>query len=92
MTARGDNRSNMFFWPTPDVPMVERGEGIYIWDAEGRRYIDASSGPQTSNIGHGNKRVAAAVAEQLAKIAYAFPHHFKNERDGMCIVGGKLRI
>ena len=79
MTARGDNRSNMFFWPTPDVPMVERGEGIYIWDAEGRRYIDASSGPQTSNIGHGNKRVAAAVAEQLAKIAYAFPHHFKNE-------------
>jgi adenosylmethionine-8-amino-7-oxononanoate aminotransferase len=79
MAMQGDNRSNMFFWPRPELPMVDRGEGIHIWDSEGRRYIDASSGPQTTALGHGNRRVAEAVAEQMAKITYAFPSHFLNE-------------
>ncbi len=79
MATVGDNRSNMFFWPRPELPMVERGEGIHIWDSEGRRYIDASSGPQTTALGHGNQRVAEAVAAQMAKISYAFPSHFLSE-------------
>jgi len=79
MAMAGDNRSNMFFWPRPELPMAATGEGIYIHDTEGRRYIDASSGPQTTALGHGNKRVAEAVAAQMAKISYAFPSHFLNE-------------
>jgi 4-aminobutyrate aminotransferase-like enzyme len=32
---------------------IARGEGIYLWDVTGRRYLDASSGPVVSNLGHG---------------------------------------
>ena len=78
MTA-ASNRSNMFFWPTPEVPMVDRGEGIYLFDRDGKRYIDASAGPQTANIGHGNKRVAEAMAAQAERVAFAFRSHFLNE-------------
>jgi adenosylmethionine-8-amino-7-oxononanoate aminotransferase len=78
--AVGDNRpSSMFFWPTPERPTVERGEGIYLWDTDGKRYIDACSGPQTTNLGHGNKRVLAAMQAQAEKVSYAFRSHFLNE-------------
>ena len=43
------------------LPIIERAEGIYMWDEEGNEYIDASSGPVVSNIGHGNRHVADAV-------------------------------
>ncbi len=51
-------------------PQAVRGEGIYIWDADGRRYIDASGGPVAVNIGHGVKEVAQAMADQAAAVAY----------------------
>ena len=60
-------------------PTVARAEGIYMWDTEGRRYIDASSGPIVSNIGHGNKRVLAAMIEQAEKVAFASRAVFENE-------------
>jgi adenosylmethionine-8-amino-7-oxononanoate aminotransferase len=77
--ASGDNQSAMFFWPLPDRQFVSHGEGIYLYDDQGRRYIDASSGPQTANIGHADPRVVAAMQEQAAKVSYAFPNHFRNE-------------
>lgn len=60
-------------------PTVARAEGIYFWDTLGRRYIDASSGPVVSNIGHGNPRVLRAMAEQAAKVAFASRTVFENE-------------
>src|SRR5260221_4740713 len=60
-------------------PTVARAEGIYMWDTAGRRYIDASSGPVVSNIGHGNKRVLAAMIEQAEKVAFASRAVFENE-------------
>ncbi len=51
-------------------PLAERGEGVYLWDAEGRRYIDGSGGAAVVNIGHGVAEVAQAMAEQAATIAY----------------------
>ncbi len=60
-------------------PIVARAEGIYMWDADGRRYIDASSGPVVSNIGHGNPRVLAAMIEQAQKVAFASRTVFENE-------------
>ncbi len=50
-----------------------------MWDTEGRRYIDASSGPVVSNIGHGNERVVRAMAEQARKVAFASRSQFENE-------------
>jgi adenosylmethionine-8-amino-7-oxononanoate aminotransferase len=63
----------------PRRPTVARAEGIYMWDTEGRRYIDASSGPVVSNIGHGNERVVRAMAEQARKVAFASRSQFENE-------------
>src|SRR5258708_14297844 len=60
-------------------PTVERADGIYMWDTDGRRYIDASSGPVVSNIGHGNPRVLAAMIEQAQKVAFASRAVFENE-------------
>jgi len=43
-----------------------------MWDEEGNEYIDASSGPVVSNIGHGNERVALAMAEQARRMDFAY--------------------
>jgi adenosylmethionine-8-amino-7-oxononanoate aminotransferase len=55
---------------------LTRGEGIYVWDNEGKRYIDGSAGPVCIGIGHGVKEVADAVAVQMAKISFAHSSHF----------------
>ncbi len=60
------------------LPMIARAEGVHMWDEAGRRYIDASSGPAVSNIGHGNARVAAAMAAQAETLDYAFPRLARN--------------
>jgi len=76
----GDNQpSAMFFWPTPERPVVSHGEGIYLWDSTGKRYIDACSGPQTTSLGHANKRVLKAMVEQAEQVSFAFRSHFLNE-------------
>ena len=51
----------------PYEPVLDRAEGIYLYDTDGNRYIDASSGPFAVNLGHGDKRVAEAITKQLAK-------------------------
>lgn len=63
----------------PRRPMVARGEGIYLWDTHGRRYIDASSGPIASNIGHANARVIEASDRQIRSVAYASRVFFENQ-------------
>lgn len=60
------------------LPRIARGEGIYMWDEAGRRYIDVSSGPVANNLGHGNVRVLAAMREQAEKVAFAFPGQFES--------------
>jgi adenosylmethionine-8-amino-7-oxononanoate aminotransferase len=69
------------FYATSNIvplPLIERASGIHMWDSEGHRYIDASSGPVVSNIGHGNARVADAMAAQAKRIEYAFARLAKN--------------
>jgi len=53
-----------------------KGEGIYLWDRDGRRYIDGSSGPICVNIGHGVKEVADAVKQQMDEVSYVHSSHF----------------
>ncbi|MEO7126770.1 MAG: aspartate aminotransferase family protein [Nakamurella sp.] len=52
--------------------IIERGEGAYIWDSNGKRYLDALSGLFVVQAGHGRKEIAAAMAKQAEKLAY-FP-------------------
>lgn len=51
--------------------VVERGEGVWLWDAAGRRYLDAVGGMWCTNIGLGRAEMAAAIAEQAQRLAYA---------------------
>ena len=53
--------------------VIDRAEGIYFWDPDGKRYIDFNSQLMSVNIGHGDKRVADAIAEQASKLAFAAP-------------------
>ena len=60
------------------MPVVERGEGVYLFDEEGNRYFDASSGPITCNIGHANPKVLEAIRNQSEKVCFASHAFFEN--------------
>jgi adenosylmethionine-8-amino-7-oxononanoate aminotransferase len=62
-----------------DYPLAVRGEGAYIFDAAGRRYLDASGGAAVSCLGHGDAQVVAALAAQAARLAYAHTSFFSSE-------------
>jgi adenosylmethionine-8-amino-7-oxononanoate aminotransferase len=51
-------------------PLIARGEGIYLFDETGKRYIDGSGGPLVVNVGHGRAEVVQAMAEQAQAAAY----------------------
>ena len=55
-----------------DIPMIVRGEGQYVYDQYGKRYLDGLAGLFVSQIGHGRVEVAEAGARQGAELAY-FP-------------------
>lgn len=63
----------------PDLPTAVRGEGLRIYDAQGREYIDASGGAAVSCLGHGHPDVTRALHEQLDKLAYAHTSFFTTE-------------
>jgi len=69
-------RHTIFSWSARGavnpIPMV-RGEGIYFWDADGKRYIDMNSQLMCVNIGHGNRRVIEAIKRQADELVYAGP-------------------
>ena len=54
------------------VPTIVRGEGAYIYDVEGRRYLDGLAGLFTVQAGHGRRELAEAAAKQAGELAY-FP-------------------
>jgi hypothetical protein len=55
-----------------EIPVIVRGEGVWVFDQHGNRYLDGLSGLFTSQIGHGRMELVEAGAEQAAKLAY-FP-------------------
>ena len=61
------------------LPTAIRGAGAHLFDADGRRYLDASGGAAVSCLGHNEPRVSAAIIEQLGKIEFAHTSFFTNE-------------
>jgi adenosylmethionine-8-amino-7-oxononanoate aminotransferase len=55
-----------------DMPVITRGEGAYVWDSRGRRYLDGLSGLFVVQAGHGRAELADAAARQARELAY-FP-------------------
>jgi adenosylmethionine-8-amino-7-oxononanoate aminotransferase len=73
------NADYIFYQTQRTPPMVDRAEGIRIWDRTGREYIDASSGAVVCNIGYGNPKVLQAVARQSQETFFAYRLHFENQ-------------
>ena len=67
-----------FYIGNKKMPGVERGEGVYLYDEEGKRYFDASSGPITCNIGHANPKVLEAIKDQSEKVCFASHAFYEN--------------
>ncbi len=67
-----------FYIGNKKMPVVERGEGAYLYDEQGKRYFDASSGPITCNIGHANPKVLEAIKNQSGKVCFASHAFFEN--------------
>jgi len=60
-------------------PMIERGEGVYLYDTDGCRYLDASGGAIVANIGHGVQEVVSAMGRHAAGGTYAHPTAFTSQ-------------
>jgi adenosylmethionine-8-amino-7-oxononanoate aminotransferase len=61
-----------------DYPIAIRGKGSWVWDEEGKKYLDACAGANVTGIGHGVDEIAEAMAAQAKEIAYPPPQHFLN--------------
>lgn len=60
-------------------PMIARGEGIYLYDDSGKRYIDGSGGPLVVNVGHGRTEIVDAMMKQAQSVAYVHAIMFTSE-------------
>ncbi|MDX1609680.1 MAG: aspartate aminotransferase family protein [Halofilum sp. (in: g-proteobacteria)] len=65
--------------PRAELPVAVRGDGPYIVDADGHRYLDASGGAAVSCLGHSHPAVIEAIRDQVSRLAYAHTAFFTNE-------------
>ena len=75
-TARSNNDHVFYRSPRKFYPTAERAEGVYIYDTDGKRYLDGSGGAVVVGIGHGVKEVAEAMRGQASRIAFAHGSQF----------------
>ncbi|HEY2421404.1 MAG TPA: aminotransferase class III-fold pyridoxal phosphate-dependent enzyme, partial [Neobacillus sp.] len=59
--------------------MVAYGKGVYLYDMEGKKYLDAASGAVTANIGHGVTEIIEAMNEQAKKVSFVYRSQFTSE-------------
>src|SRR6516162_7153426 len=70
-------RDQMAEWTKQPLVMA-RADGVYYWDVEGKRYLDAISGIYVASVGHNNRRVIEALRAQLDVLAFSPPMHGTN--------------
>ena len=71
--------SNVFYpFLNKSFVTAVKGEGIYIYDSEGKRYIDGSSGAMTANLGHGLREVTGRIKNQMDTLSFTYRTQFTN--------------
>jgi adenosylmethionine-8-amino-7-oxononanoate aminotransferase len=73
------HQSRLFYQSRLRRPLLDRAEGVYMWDKSGKRYLDGSSGAMVSNIGHSNPNVLEAMRRQMEKSTFGYRLHFETE-------------
>jgi putrescine aminotransferase len=88
MSNHGEPRHDTRLWhPFADMGavrsgelVIDRGEDVWVWDTQGRRYFDATASLWYTNVGHGRREIAEAVGAQLGRLeAYSTFGDFANE-------------
>jgi acetylornithine aminotransferase len=74
----------------------DRGEGVWLWDTDGRRYLDALSGIAVTGLGHAHPRVVQAIADQAGRVIHASNLYRIPEQerlaDTLCRLSGMDRV
>ena len=79
MIAQAEKFSARNYEPLPVV--IEHGEGVWVWDADGKKYLDCLSAYSAVNQGHGHPKILAALSQQAGRIAIT-SRAFHNARLG----------
>jgi adenosylmethionine-8-amino-7-oxononanoate aminotransferase len=80
MTTHSFPETHVFFRKlTLRLPVIVRGEGCWLYDADGTAFLDACGGAFVVNVGHGVTEIADAMAEQARRLAYVSGMAFSNE-------------
>jgi adenosylmethionine-8-amino-7-oxononanoate aminotransferase len=66
-------------WQPAQLPKIAYGKGSYLFDTDGKRYIDGSGGPAVFCLGHGNEEVNQAIKDQLDRIAHGYRYTFTSD-------------
>ena len=88
--AAGRHLWSHFSMPA-DLPIIERGEGCYIWDDSGHRLLDGLAGLFATQVGHGRVELAEAARNQLKRLAY-FPQWGYGHPPGVELAGRLARL
>ncbi|MGP9790541.1 aminotransferase family protein [Roseinatronobacter sp. NSM] len=71
--------SHLFYQSSQRRPVLDQARGVYMWDVDGKRYLDGSSGAMVCNIGHSNPHVLDAMRRQMEKSTFGYRLHFETE-------------
>jgi len=72
-------REYLFYQTSKKQPVIQKADGIHLWDHSGKEYIDGSSGAIVCNIGYGNSRILEVIQQQAQSAFFAYRLHFDNE-------------
>ncbi len=78
-TSANRPKSHLFYQSRRRRPLLDQARGVYLWDVDGKRYLDGSSGAMVCNIGHSNERVLDAMRRQMEKSTFGYRLHFEND-------------
>lgn len=95
-------KQQKYLWPnhilyyTEPMPL-DHGDGMYVWDVEGRKYLDFFAGILTTSVGHNHPRVVSRIQEQAGKLIHSstlYPHenHVKLAEKLAELTPGKLQV
>ena len=77
MKKQGESRSSVFRRSfREEFPAAVRGEGVYVWDSAGNKYLDLAGSAAVNLIGHGVPEISSAMAEQAGKLEFVHTSQF----------------
>jgi len=74
-----DYRNYLFYQTGKKLPVIQKAAGVYMWDHNGKEYLDGCSGAIVCNIGYGHPRIEQAIAQQARSTFFAYRLQFENE-------------